>query len=778
MINFTQPNYIELSSKIKERRVRLVLWIGAGLSKKANLPLWNELKSKLVEDVRSVLAQIPLDCRNAKDEKNFTELTVEKNPWVSFQRLSTSFRTTYESGIKKYLTPIDKVSPEVYKDIWQIPCLQGVVSLNLDSLASQGFADTGKRDIRRFLGNKIGPNIDALKDLHRPFLVQLHGEIDDAKSWVFTHDEIQKLLADQAYTEFCKSIFSTYTVLFLGVSVEDLAISAHFERLKDAGISLTGNYWLTPNANYNTIRFCEENGIHPIFYTPDDANHNEVDLCIKSFLPHVEKEIEEDYPPAIDSVFADLEIESKNINEMTEEELRYHLNSQALSIFSTDTHDSFIKFSDFISQNHRYCHRAWYIPSPGEDTVFGYNIEYEIASGSFGTVYKANKDGKEYALKVLNNSYLKNKEMMQSFRRGIKCMRILTKNNIPRTAHYHSCSEIPAMVVMDFVSGQNLKNYISSHSSVLFCEILEFAIQIGETLREAHKLAERILHRDLRPENIMVTENHQTGECQLTILDFDMASHKNAYEKTIVNNSANFIAPELMSPIRDVSTRSSLVDSFGFGLLLYYLIAKKEPVVNMHKSTEWNSHVAERCNQIKNSPWRSVPYILARVIIASTKDTQSERIDLTQIHNELCVIRDITNDNYTFVSPILFAEEILRRTESIGGKQITIGADEVVLSFLNYKIQFQEEPNTKQLRFNYSRLNSGGNERGIRRDVAGFNLQITNNLTAGGFVSIGISHKETSLKIYADLNVANEHDINKSAKCIDKIIQQINSMYV
>ena len=124
-------------------------------------------------------------------------------------------------------------------------------------------------------------------------------------------------------------------------------------------------------------------------------------------------------------------------------------------------------------------------------------------------------------------------------------MKILSDNNVPRTVKYQSSAEIPALAVMDYVHGQNLKEFISSRNALGVSEILDIALQIAETLKFAHDLPERVLHRDLRPENIMISENDLSGANEVTILDFDMASHKNAYEKTIVNNSANFIAPEI-----------------------------------------------------------------------------------------------------------------------------------------------------------------------------------------------------------------------------------------
>jgi eukaryotic-like serine/threonine-protein kinase len=113
----------------------------------------------------------------------------------------------------------------------------------------------------------------------------------------------------------------------------------------------------------------------------------------------------------------------------------------------------------------RAVHQAWFVDlEPPDNMVLGHELLAEIGVGAFGRVFRARRGdtGEEVALKLLHETILQKPEMLESFRRGVRSMRILSENGVQGMVPYVDASEIPAFAVMDLVRGPDLKNAVDS----------------------------------------------------------------------------------------------------------------------------------------------------------------------------------------------------------------------------------------------------------------------------------------------------------------------------
>lgn len=201
-----------------------------------------------------------------------------------------------------------------------------------------------------------------------------------------------------------------------------------------------------------------------------------------------------------------------------------------------------------------------------------------IGSGTFGIVWRVEsaKWNKPVCFKSFHPHDLGDQEKVGRFRRGYEAMRQLNHPNIVKVL---DLSEIPFGFYMDYVDGANLRNYNpASHADPE--SIIELLVVIAETLKHAH--GRGVLHRDVKPENILIDMVRDPVEPFLT--DFDLAWFSTATQVTNVAGfgSHYYAAPEQMDkPLANVSHQPT-VDIYSFGQLCFFVSCGRDPQAFNH----------------------------------------------------------------------------------------------------------------------------------------------------------------------------------------------------
>lgn len=202
-------------------------------------------------------------------------------------------------------------------------------------------------------------------------------------------------------------------------------------------------------------------------------------------------------------------------------------------------------------------------------TVQHYTINSKLGEGGMGEVYLATdvRDGRKVAIKFLSLERNSDEEARKRFLHEAKAQSILSHANL--TAFYDSGEhQGRAFIVMEYVDGVALDDY-AADAKLSLIDILELLRQIAEGLAAAH--AGGVVHRDVKPKNILVTSD---GHVKVT--DFGLARWSEA--STITKTSTQMGTAYYMSPEqvdgRKVDHRS---DIFSFGVLAYEMICSKRP---------------------------------------------------------------------------------------------------------------------------------------------------------------------------------------------------------
>jgi serine/threonine protein kinase/CheY-like chemotaxis protein/Tfp pilus assembly protein PilF len=230
-------------------------------------------------------------------------------------------------------------------------------------------------------------------------------------------------------------------------------------------------------------------------------------------------------------------------------------------------------------------------------TIAGrYEVLEELGRGGMGRVFRVadKKIGEEVALKVLNPAVAADKKTIERFRNELKIARKIAQRNVCRMFD----------LTMEYVPGEDLKSLLIKTGQLTVEKTISIARQVCEGLAEAHRIG--VVHRDLKPQNIMIDKEENSR-----IMDFGIA--RSLRMKGITEAGTIVGTPEYMSPEQvegqETDQRS---DIYSLGVILYEMIAGKVPfegdstldVALMHKTEsprdprEINPHISEGMSRL------------------------------------------------------------------------------------------------------------------------------------------------------------------------------------
>lgn len=199
-----------------------------------------------------------------------------------------------------------------------------------------------------------------------------------------------------------------------------------------------------------------------------------------------------------------------------------------------------------------------------------YEIHEMIGMGGMAVVYRAYDtiDDRTVAIKILKDEFLGNEDFIRRFKNESKAIAVLSHPNIVKVYDVSFGDRIQ-YIVMEYIDGITLKEYLDQQKEVKWKEAVHFTVQILRALQHAHDKG--IVHRDIKPQNIMLL---QDGTIKVT--DFGIARFSRNETRTMTDKaigSVHYIAPEQARG--DITDEKA--DIYSVGVMLYEMLTGQLP---------------------------------------------------------------------------------------------------------------------------------------------------------------------------------------------------------
>lgn len=276
-----------------------------------------------------------------------------------------------------------------------------------------------------------------------------------------------------------------------------------------------------------------------------------------------------------------------------------------------------------------------------------YEIQEIVGVGGMSVVYKAydNVDDRVVAVKILKDEFLTNDDFVRRFKNESKAIALLSHPNIVKVYDV-SFGEKLQYIVMEYVDGITLKEYIQKQGAITWNDALFFTTQILKALQHAHDKG--IVHRDIKPQNIILLPNGN-----IKVADFGIARFSRSETRTLTDTaigSVHYISPEQAKG----EFTDEKADIYSVGVVLYEMLAGKVPF-------EAESAVSVALMQLQNNAKRlteinpDIPLGLEQICIhAMEKDPKDRYQSATEM---LLDVEEVMNNPKTVFDYSCFVDK-------------------------------------------------------------------------------------------------------------------------
>ena len=201
-------------------------------------------------------------------------------------------------------------------------------------------------------------------------------------------------------------------------------------------------------------------------------------------------------------------------------------------------------------------------------------VERLLGQGSMASVFLVRApDGAQYALKVMNPELAKNDPTYRErfLREAEFAMKIHHRNLIPVHDAGEESERGFCYILMDYMPGGTVKDLVRKKGTLPVAQAIQIATQVAVAMEVAH--IHGIIHRDIKPDNIMFDADGVPKLADLGVARFAADVHLNTQKGMIVGTPA-YMAPEQMIDSHHIDERA---DIYSLGLVLYEMLAGKSP---------------------------------------------------------------------------------------------------------------------------------------------------------------------------------------------------------
>ena len=268
----------------------------------------------------------------------------------------------------------------------------------------------------------------------------------------------------------------------------------------------------------------------------------------------------------------------------------------------------------------------------GVDELLGsrYLLHERVGQGGMGQVYRGSvrETGSPVAVKVLKPELVSDPDIVARFFQERSILLSITHANIVRLIDLVVEGQTLA-IVMEFVKGKDLRHELLAKRTLPPSEVARYGCQLLDGLAAVH--AAGIVHRDVKPENLLLDTSGGRPELKLTDFGVARLTYGSLTKVSSLIGTPEYMAPELA----DYEHATVAADLYSTGIVLYELLAGRTPFGGGHPVAVLRRHIDEPPPPIPGAPvqlWTLIASLLA-------KDPQIRPASAAQLAAALAIMR-------------------------------------------------------------------------------------------------------------------------------------------
>ena len=278
-----------------------------------------------------------------------------------------------------------------------------------------------------------------------------------------------------------------------------------------------------------------------------------------------------------------------------------------------------------------------------------YQIVERLGLGGMGEIFKVVHIhlGEQRVVKIMRSNIASDNEALQRFLHEARLATMIKHRNLAMLYDFATLEDGSYYMVWEFIDGTNIQKWVAANGPMPPRVALEIAIQALEGLQALHQMG--VIHRDISPENIMITLDHQE-KLLSKVIDFGIAKQlsdegggQGLTQTGMFLGKLKYASPEQAGFLKEGEHLDARSDLYSFGIVLYEMLAGRAPFLATNPQSYILKHATETPAPIaKVAPDADVPRSLEDVVFkALEKDRNKRHKDAGEFIKELTALRDV-----------------------------------------------------------------------------------------------------------------------------------------
>ncbi|HVT04073.1 MAG TPA: serine/threonine-protein kinase [Thermoanaerobaculia bacterium] len=277
-----------------------------------------------------------------------------------------------------------------------------------------------------------------------------------------------------------------------------------------------------------------------------------------------------------------------------------------------------------------------------------YQIMERLGLGGMGEIFKVKHIhlNEERVIKIMRSNIASDDQSLQRFLQEARTSTMIKHRNLAMLYDFSTLDDGSYYMVWEFIDGTNIQKWVATNGAMPARMATEISLQSLTGLENLHSMG--LIHRDISPENIMLSQDYQ-GRLLAKVIDFGIAKQLSEGEAGqgltqtgMFVGKLKYASPEQAGFMKEGETIDARSDLYSFGIVFYEMLAGRAPFLATNPQGYILKHVTEKPLPIsKVNPDVTVPPELERIIMKSLeKDRDNRYLSAADFIDDLEAIRE------------------------------------------------------------------------------------------------------------------------------------------